>query len=109
MKSHFNLEELAKELQEGTPYIEFLRVPSMSAGIYHLKKTDTDKQTPHTEDEIYYVIEGKARMFVGDDDFEVMQGSTIFVEKNVEHKFHSIEEDLMILVLFSPAEYSNRE
>ncbi|WP_375163007.1 hypothetical protein [Paenibacillus sp. SC116] len=48
-------------------------------------------------------------MFVGKDDFEVKSGSTIFVEKNGDHKFHSIEEDLMILVLFSPAEYTNRE
>ncbi|MCR8842056.1 hypothetical protein NQ117_00010 [Paenibacillus sp. SC116] len=46
MQNHFKLEDLAKELQDGKPYIEFLRVPSMSAGIYHLKKTDIDKQPP---------------------------------------------------------------
>jgi len=30
------------------------------------------------------------------------------VVKNVPHHFHSIEEDLIVLVFFAPAEYSNK-
>jgi hypothetical protein len=30
------------------------------------------------------------------------------VQKNVAHRFHSIEEDLTVLVFFAPAEYSNK-
>jgi hypothetical protein len=31
------------------------------------------------------------------------------VAKNVEHRFHSIEEKLIVLVFFAPAEYSNKK
>jgi mannose-6-phosphate isomerase-like protein (cupin superfamily) len=108
MQNVFNVEELQMELKKGQSYYEFLRVPSMSAGIYQLKKDGIDKQEPHTEDEIYYVIEGKAEMFVGEKNIEVKQGSIIFVDANIEHRFHTIEEDLTILVLFSPAEHTSK-
>ena len=35
-----------------------------------------------------------------------MPGSVIYVPKHVEHKFHSIVEDMTLLVFFAPAEYS---
>src|SRR5438477_8688186 len=53
------------------PYLEFLRVPAMSAGLYVLAAGASDKQKPHTEDEIYYVLRGKARMRVTNDEFQV--------------------------------------
>lgn len=40
-------------------YLEFLRVPAMSAGLYELETGASDPQTPHAEDEIYYVIAGR--------------------------------------------------
>lgn len=108
MNHLFQLQDLMKDFKEEQPYREFLRVPAMSAGIYRLKKGEEDKQNPHTEDEIYCVIEGEAEMLVGENNFEVKQGSIIYVEANLVHRFHNITKDLTILVLFSPAEYSNR-
>lgn len=46
--------------QSGQDYLEFLRVPSLSAGLYMLAAGAADTQEPHTEDEIYYVISGRA-------------------------------------------------
>ena len=89
-------------------YLEFLKVPDMSMGLYVLPAAGTDPQSPHTEDEVYYVVSGKAKIKVADDDRDVQAGSIIYVAKNVEHRFHSIEEKLTILVFFAPAEYSNR-
>ena len=43
-------------------YLEFLRAPAMSAGIYVLAPGQTDRQRPHREDELYYVVRGRARM-----------------------------------------------
>jgi mannose-6-phosphate isomerase-like protein (cupin superfamily) len=63
-----------------------------------------DTQTPHTEDELYYIVEGKARMTVGAEEITVATGSYVFVEAGVEHRFHNITEDLSILVVFAPAE-----
>ncbi len=39
----------------------------------------------------------------------VQAGSILYVAKNVEHRFHSIEEELTMLVFFAPAEYANRQ
>jgi len=89
-------------------YLEFLKVPDLSMGLYVLPAGGTDPQSPHTEDEVYYVVSGRAKIKVADEDRDVQAGSIVYVAKNVEHKFHSIEEELTILVFFAPAEYSNQ-
>ena len=103
--AHFHhLKELLSERESsGRLYLEFLRIPAMSAGIYYLPKGGTDPQKPHLEDELYYVVQGRARMRVGGEDSEVSAGSLIFVEAKAEHKFHQIEEDLVVVVFFAPA------
>jgi quercetin dioxygenase-like cupin family protein len=86
------------------PYLEFLRVPALSAGLYVLPAGGVDAQKPHAEDEVYYVIRGRARMHVGEEDRGVEAGSIVFVPARVEHHFHEIQEELTLLVLFAPAE-----
>ena len=90
--------------QGGKLYREFLRVPSMSAGLYVLAPGATDPQSPHREDEMYYVVRGRARFRAGDEDREVSAGSVLFVAAEVEHRFHDITEELAVLVFFAPAE-----
>ena len=85
-------------------YLEFLRVPAMSAGIYVLPAGGTDSQSPHNEDEMYYVVRGKAQMRVGSESRPVGAGSVIFVEERLEHCFYDITEELVVLVFFAPAE-----
>ena len=89
-------------------YLEFLKVPDLSVGLYVLPSGGTDPQSPHTEDEVYYVVSGKAQITVAEDSQDVQAGSVVYVEKNVAHHFHSIEEELTLLVFFAPAEYSNK-
>ena len=88
----------------GQLYHEFLRRDSMSAGLYVLRAREADPQTPHNEDELYYVISGHGRIRVGGEDRPVDPGSVIFVPAQVEHRFHSITADLTILVVFAPPE-----
>jgi len=88
----------------GEPYLEFFRNPGMSVGLYRLPAGGQDGQQPHTEDEIYYVLGGRAMIRVGDEERQVGAGSVVFVEKNAAHRFHTITEDLDLLVVFSPAE-----
>ena len=88
------------------PYLEFLRVPSLSAGLYALPAGAEDPQRPHTEDEVYHVVSGRASIRVGAADSAVEAGTIVFVEAGVDHRFHSIEEDLTVLVFFAPAEGS---
>lgn len=97
---------IAQQQASGSRYLEFLHVPSMSLGVYTLPAGSVDTQQPHTEDEIYYVARGRATIRVADEDQPVEQGSVVFVAANVEHRFHSITEELTVLVFFAPAEYS---
>jgi len=105
----FELEELISRNETSNKlYLEFLKVPDLSMGLYVLPAGGTDPQSPHTEDEVYYVVSGRAKIQVGEEERTVQAGSIVYVAKNVEHKFHSIEEELRLLVFFAPAEYSNR-
>jgi mannose-6-phosphate isomerase-like protein (cupin superfamily) len=88
----------------GKAYLEFLRIPAMSAGLYVLPAGADDPQSPHQEDEMYYVVRGKARMKVGAESQSVGAGSVIFVEAQAEHRFYDITEELVVLVFFAPAE-----
>jgi len=100
-----NIAEFDRQRSEsGKLYREFLRVPAMSAGLYILPAGATDLQRPHHEDELYYVVHGRARFKAGDEDREVDAGSLLFVAAEVEHRFYDIAEELAVLVFFAPAE-----
>ena len=60
----FDLARLLSSPSED-PYLEFLRVPSLSVGLYALPAGAEDPQEPHTEDEVYHVVGGRARIRVG--------------------------------------------
>jgi len=94
----------AQRARSGKLYREFLRVATMSAGLYVLAAGATDPQRPHHEDELYYVLRGKAHFRAGDEDREISAGSVLFVAAEVEHRFYDIAEDLAVLVFFAPAE-----
>jgi mannose-6-phosphate isomerase-like protein (cupin superfamily) len=76
--------------ESGKSYREFLRVPAMSGGLYVLPAGAVDHQKPHREDEIYYVIRGRARFKAGSEDREVVAGSVVFVAALVGHRFYDI-------------------
>lgn len=101
----FNIAALLKQhAAAGKLYLEFLREPSMSLGIYILPAGATDPQQPHQEDEVYYILHGRGQIMVDGEDQPIQPGSIVFVGKQVEHRFHTITEDLHILVFFAPAE-----
>ena len=105
----FDLPGLLQRLDaSGRPYLEFIRTHDLSVGLYVLPAGGTDPQSPHTEDEVYHVISGRAMIRVGTEDRAVEAGSVVFVGADIEHRFHSIEEDLVVLVTFGPAEYTHR-
>ena len=105
MANFFNLAEAEQHRQQsGKRYLEFLRVAAMSAGVYVLPAGSTDAQSPHKQDEMYYVVRGRARMQAGSEDQAVSEGSIIFVAAGVEHRFYDITDEVMVLVFFAPAE-----
>ena len=106
MNAHELADLLATRAASGRPYLEFVSVPDLSVGLYVLDPGQPDLQQPHTEDEVYYVISGRGRITVGDEERDVGPGSVVFVAATVPHRFHDIAERLVILVAFGPAEGS---
>jgi len=105
MTHFFHIDDLNRQrARKGKLHLEFLRVPAMSAGVYVLPAGGTDPQRPHREDEMYYVVRGRARMQIASESAEVRAGSVIFVEAEAEHRFYDIAEELEVLVFFAPAE-----
>ncbi len=105
----FELADLLTTRQNaGRLYLEFLRVASLSMGLYVLPTGGTDPQQPHSEDEVYYIARGRGQITVGAENRSVTAGSVVFVAAGIEHRFHSIEDELQIFVFFAPAEYTNR-
>lgn len=105
-----DLGRLAEEHRRSTRrYVEALRSTAMSIGLYRLPAGADDEQRPHGEEEVYLVMEGKGRFTMGDEDVEAVPGSLLTVPAKVEHRFHSIEHDLLLLVFFAPAEGSSEE
>jgi mannose-6-phosphate isomerase-like protein (cupin superfamily) len=98
----FDLEQLLEKARsDAAPYLEFLRVPSLSCGIYRLAAGARDLQGPHDEDEVYYVIEGRGKLKVEGSEREVGPGSILYVRATSRHSFFQVEEDITLLVFFA--------
>lgn len=97
----FQLEELAKKVKGTDPrFFEYLRVPTLSSAIYRLPAGAKDMQAPHLEDEIYLVVDGRARLRIGAQEHEVRRGTILYVQATADHSFFDIEEDLTLLSFF---------
>ena len=99
-----DIQEVDRTRKEaGKSFLELIRVPDLSVGLYVLEAGAEDRQQPHEEDEIYYVLEGQGILSAGGEDSPVASGSVVYVKAQVEPRFHSIDEKLKILVVFAPA------
>lgn len=101
----FRLDDLdAERAAHDGAYLRFLKERSMSAGLYALSPGDRDPQRPHTRDELYVVVSGRACLTVGDETTVVARGSVVHVPAGTPHRFHHISEELRVLVVFAPPE-----
>lgn len=100
----FDLDTIKSRLTgKSVEYKEFLRVPTLSCGVYHLAAGSKDMQSPHDEDEVYFVVEGRANVKIGEELKSVSAGSVIYVRATETHTFFEIEEDMTLLVFFAAA------
>jgi mannose-6-phosphate isomerase-like protein (cupin superfamily) len=77
-------------------------VPDLSVGTYSIPAGGFDDQTPHTEDEIYVVTAGRARILTPSGSAEIGPGSVIYVPTAEEHRFVDVTEDIALVVVFAP-------
>ncbi|MGL4649264.1 MAG: cupin domain-containing protein [Caldilineaceae bacterium] len=105
--AHFAMQDLLEtRAQSGAAWHEFLRVAALSAGVYVLEAGAEDPQAPHSEDEVYVVMQGQARLRVGAEEYRAHAGDILYVAAHAPHRFVEIREQLVVLVLFAPAEYA---
>jgi mannose-6-phosphate isomerase-like protein (cupin superfamily) len=106
----FEMTELLEQRERsGSLYLQFLKVPALRCGVYVLAAGAEDPQKPHEEDEVYYVESGEALFTAKGRNQPVGPGSILYVAAGVAHRFHSIREDLKILVFFSSAKPAETE
>jgi mannose-6-phosphate isomerase-like protein (cupin superfamily) len=84
-------------------WVDHFRVPDLRVGTYSIPRGGADDQDPHTEDEIYVVTSGRARLESGGQSLPVGPGSVVYVAAGELHRFTDVTEDLALLVLFAPA------
>ena len=102
-----HLEDAAARARAGDGYAaRVLSSDLLSVGVYVLPAGGEDTQTPHREDEVYYVVRGSARFRAGAEEAAVGPGSLLFVTAGVDHRFFDIEEELVIVVFWAPPEKS---
>lgn len=102
---HYRVEE--QDTARGSePWVEFQRSTDLSTGLYALGAGEVDEQEPHTEDEIYVCVAGRARFVTPAGECDVSPGSVIFVPAHEEHRFVDVTEALSLVVVFGPAEDS---
>jgi len=99
----FSIEALLKERSPERPYHPFLDEPTLAMGMYVLAKGARDTQQPHDLDEVYVVWRGRGRFTAEGETRPVTEGDILFVRAHAEHRFHDIEEDLELVVVFSKA------
>jgi mannose-6-phosphate isomerase-like protein (cupin superfamily) len=92
----------------GSHWVEHLSVPDLTVGTYSLPAGGVDAQAPHTEDEIYVVTAGRARLEAAFGGVDVGPGSVAYVPAGEEHRFVDVTDDFAVLVVFAPAEHSRR-
>lgn len=60
---------------------------------------------PHVhakEDDNLFILQGRAKMRVGDEQFDIGQGAQITVPAGIEHEIFDVNEELLIYDVFAP-------
>jgi mannose-6-phosphate isomerase-like protein (cupin superfamily) len=99
----FDFEDQVGRLPAGRDgFDHFFSAERLSLTVVRWLAGTVDDQTPHAEDEVYYVVRGRALITVAGEIAPVSPGSIVYVPGLVEHRFHDIVEDLEVLVFWAP-------
>jgi len=101
LKLDFDLSSYLKKIKNSSSFFHtFINRDSLAVGLLVLQSGEEDTQTPHTSDEVYYVISGDGFLKIKNKDYSVSKDKLFFVAKNVEHYFHSNTQELKVLYFF---------
>ena len=60
----------------------------------------------HAEEEIYLINEGEATLVTEDESVEVAPGDVVHLGSGMDHQFVDINDELIVTVMYAPAEGS---
>lgn len=83
---------------DGEPFTEALRHGSMSVEVFAPRGRDT--QTPHSQDELYFVVSGTALFEHAGRRAAVTAGDVLFVPASDRHHFEEMSADFVTWVVF---------
>jgi mannose-6-phosphate isomerase-like protein (cupin superfamily) len=75
------------------------RSAGLEIGVYVLVAPEPDRQSPHEDDEVYVVLEGRGTLEVEQAKVELREGHAVFDPAGAEHRFVGYEQ-LSVLVIF---------
>lgn len=91
----------------GERFVKILEHGTMEVEIY--APQGTDPQTPHSRDELYFVVSGSGEFVNGRDRHPFGPGDALFVPAGVEHRFEDFTDDFATWVVFYGPEGGERE
>lgn len=83
---------------EGERFVEVFRRAGLSLELY--APIGHDPQTPHDEDELYFIVSGTATLSIGDLRHACAAGDAFFVPAGVPHRFETFSEGFSTWALF---------
>lgn len=90
--------EISAQWPEGERFVQALAHGSMSVELY--APIGIDPQSPHSQDELYFVISGTGEFVKGDERMSFSPGSAFFVPAGQPHRFESFSHDFATWVVF---------
>jgi mannose-6-phosphate isomerase-like protein (cupin superfamily) len=95
----FSLDDARTALDEAAE--NYFTVLTHGQGRFLLFKPEgEDTQTPHTQDEVYFVVSGTGTFRRGEDVVTFAPGDMLFVPAHVPHKFETMSDDFLTWVAF---------
>ncbi len=82
---------------DGAPFITMMTGASMTVEVFAPR--DQDRQLTHTQDELYFIQRGTARLVIGSLRNDCASGDAFFVAAGVEHRFEDFSDDFVTWVV----------
>ena len=90
--------KVTPEWPMGERFVEAFKHGSMSVELYAPR--GIDPQTPHAQDELYFILTGTGVLSIGGARHTFEPGACFFVAAGVEHRFESFSDDFATWVVF---------
>jgi len=90
--------KITEDWPTGEPFAQAFRHGSMSVEVYAPK--EFDPQTPHDQDELYFIHSGRGELVIDGERHLFEPGMAFFVPAHATHQFESFSADFVAWVVF---------